>query len=176
MSSDVKLEEWNISGIQVGERTKHYSFEDRDYSQVRVEIQLVRNYSYYLSKILMILVFIVACSWIVFFLPPDDLAGRTGISVTLFLAAITFSFVIGTNLPKISYQTYIDQYLFMNYLYIVISIVLNLVISETHKVNSEKAIRLNENCQWMFPLSYSIYSTWWLITSISTQSRSQRNR
>jgi len=169
MSSDVNLEEWKITGINVREQIKHYSFEDRDYSQVKVEVKLVRNYSYYLTKVLLILVLIVSASWIVFFLNPEDLAGRTGISVTLFLAAITFSFVIGSSLPKISYHTFIDQYLFVNYLYIVASMIFNLVIAETFKTNQVLAVSINSTCKRLFPASYLIYSVYWLITSIASQ-------
>jgi len=171
MSNDVVLEEWTIEGIKVSENTKHYSFEDRDYSQVKVEVQLVRNYGYYLTKILSILVLIIACSWIVFWLDCSDLSGRTGISVTLFLAAITFTFVIGTNLPRISYHTFIDAYLFTSYIYIVLSIVLNLLIAEVHKYSEESSEYLNNLCKAFFPLTFTIYSIRWFFWCAAQQKK-----
>jgi len=169
MSNDVVLEEWEIKGIQVSENSKHYDFEDRDYSQVKVDIHIQRNHGYYLTKMLSILALIIACSWIVFWLGVDDLAGRTNISVTLFLAAITFTFVVGSMLPKISYHTYLDQYLIASYIFIVLSILFNLLI---HEVSFSE--ELNKWCQIMFPISYTIYSLGWYYYSAWVQSKDRK--
>ena len=57
----------------------------------------------------------------------SELPDRTGTSVTLFLAAVAFNFVIGSSLPKISYNTRLDEYLLVSYLLITLSVLENVL-------------------------------------------------
>ncbi len=63
MGNDVNLVEWDIEGIDVDEKIKHYAFEDRQYSQIYVNVKLRRRWGYYLTKVISILMLIVLMSW-----------------------------------------------------------------------------------------------------------------
>jgi len=56
-------------------------------------------------------------SWVIFIIPSDDLAGRSGVAVTLFLSAVAFQFVVSSMIPKTSYNTAMDNFMFMTYIY-----------------------------------------------------------
>jgi len=127
MSHEVRLLEWSVEAINVLEKLNYYSFEDRTYSQVCVEIHITRDSGYYLRQVISMVALIVAMSWSIFFMPGEGLPERTGITVTLFLAAIAFNFVVGGSLPRISYNTKLDTYLIVSYLIIAVTLLQNVI-------------------------------------------------
>jgi len=127
VSNDVDLPEWTIEAIDVDEKVKHYAFEDRKYSQVYVNVRLRRKWAYYIYKVISILIMIVLMSLSTCAMDPNELPDRTGVVVTLFLAAVAFNFVIGTQLPKISYNTRLDEYLLVTYVIITVSVLENVL-------------------------------------------------
>jgi len=125
MSPEVKLLEWSVEAINVLEKLNYYSFEDRTYSQVCVEVVITRDSGYYLRQVISMVILIVIMSWSIFFMPGAGLPERTGITVTLFLAAIAFNFVVGGSLPRISYNTKLDTFLLSSYLIIASTLMQN---------------------------------------------------
>jgi len=152
------------------EKLNYYSFEDRTYSQVCVEISLVRDYGYYMRQVIMMVALIVLMSWSIFFMPASDLAERTGITVTLFLAAIAFNFVVGGSLPKISYNTKLDSYLLTSYLLIAASLAQNVI-------GFWMSDKLGETVAWFFDVFslisfssfYAYYSYHFVHDSVAKQ-------
>lgn len=57
---------------------------------------------------IILLTILVVMSWIVFVFDPHELSGRTAVTVTLFLAAVAFNFVVSASLPRVSYMTSMD--------------------------------------------------------------------
>ena len=127
MSNDVRLSEWMIDAIEVAEKMVHYAFEDRIYSQVVVSVSISRNYGYYISKLMSVLLLIVIMCWIVFLIPAEYLSDRMSIVVTLFLSAVAFNFVGSSSIPKVSYLTQFDKYMIACYVMIVATVIENLV-------------------------------------------------
>jgi hypothetical protein len=58
---------------------------------------------------------LVALCFSAFCIDVADLADRMSIILTLLLTAVAFKFVIADSLPKLSYSTYIDYFLLMNF-------------------------------------------------------------
>jgi len=58
---------------------------------------------------------------------PSTLPDRTAVTVTLFLAAVAFNFVIGAQLPKVAYNTKLDYYLLAVYLLVTVSVLENVL-------------------------------------------------
>ena len=62
-----------------------------------------------------------------FLIPPEKLAGRLGISVTLFLTVAAYKLIVAGSLPQVPKQTLLDKYLFGCTLFLCFSGVLNAV-------------------------------------------------
>ncbi len=78
--------------------------------EARFEIVVKRRYAYYVWKIFLPLLLIVALSWTVYWIDTHDLSSQVQISVTTILTVIAFSFSISLSLPKVPYLTYIDAF------------------------------------------------------------------
>jgi len=107
----VLLEEWIVEDISIQERKHLLPNENNTYSMIQTQLHLQRKVSYYISRIYLILILTMFLGYSIFFLPPSDFADRTNILVTLFLATVALTFVINSNLPKISYNTTLDTYI-----------------------------------------------------------------
>ena len=130
------------------------------YSQIRVEIGIERAYGYYLTKVLLLLVILVMMSWVVFVFPTDDLSGRSGTTMTLFLAAIAFNFIISATLPKVSYMTKMDIYLLVCYAFIFLSVVQSGIVYTLARYLDlgDVAFNLDKWCLIAFPAFYFLYT------------------
>jgi hypothetical protein len=169
MSNEVKLHDWRVDEISIRERKMRYEFEDRTYSQVQVHMKLARSFRYYFQKVLVVLWFIVAMSWSVFYIDVDDISGRLGITVTLFLAAVAFNFVIGSALPKVPYNTLLDQNLLVSYSYIAATVIENIAAYQIFRAGEVDvdAIALGEAyIGLIFGASYILYNILWVCASL----------
>eukprot|EP01113_Clastostelium_recurvatum_P022501 TRINITY_DN2687_c0_g1_i6.p1 TRINITY_DN2687_c0_g1~~TRINITY_DN2687_c0_g1_i6.p1 ORF type:complete len:271 (+),score=48.24 TRINITY_DN2687_c0_g1_i6:473-1285(+) len=120
----VNLVEWNVlPGRALSLREFYNPGEKMHYSQLCVSIPLARRSGFYMWKVGTIAVILVLMSWTVFLLPQESFQDSLQISMTLFLAAIAFNFVLMESLPKVSYNTFLDKYILMCYTYIFLSVV-----------------------------------------------------
>jgi hypothetical protein len=91
-------------------------------SHVRFEIQVVRNYEYYVYRIFLPLCLMVAVSWGVLWIPPSDLNSQLLISVTTVLTLVTFSVALSNILPPVPYLTFYDVFFLDSFFFILVSI------------------------------------------------------
>jgi len=179
MSNEVKLHDWAVDEIQVIEKPVRYDFEDRTYSRVQVRLKLARSFRYYFLKVLTVLWFIVGMSWCVFFCDPNDVTGRLAITVTLFLAAVAFNFVIGSSLPKVPYNTLLDQNVLVAYAYIAATLVEELIIYQISQNYNYDPTTLHHGEWWFalaFALTYILYNVQWVTTSLYIRHRNVHYR
>ena len=114
-----------------------------------------RKVGYYLWKVLLPLLFIVALSWSVFWMGNDSFDGQMGVTITCVLALIAFNFVIGDELPKISYLTALDWMILLAYAFVFLSAIENLIAVQLARGGkTARAERLDRMCRWGFPVAY----------------------
>jgi hypothetical protein len=112
-----ELAQWTVTGMTSSvERIPGLGGET--ISQVRFAILIQRRYNFYIWKVFLPLVIMVILSWTVFWLDPSELSAQATISVTTILTVIAFAFAIQTNLPKVSYLTFIDVFFLISYLFV----------------------------------------------------------
>jgi hypothetical protein len=116
------LAQWDVLGISA-----HTSMvpmtRGRRIAEIRFNILVKRRYPFYLYKVFLPLVLMVALSWTVFWVDPADLASQVQISVTTILTVIAFAFAISVNLPKMPYLTYIDAFFLTCYIFVFLTAV-----------------------------------------------------
>ncbi len=76
------------------------------------EFEASRLVNFYIIKVLLPLVMIVFMSLIVLFIDPVHVGPKFSIAITAILTLIAYRFLLGNLLPKISYLTYMDYFLF----------------------------------------------------------------
>lgn len=76
------------------------------------EFQAKRLVNFYIIKVLVPLIMIVFISLVVLFIDPTHIGPKFSIAITAILTLIAYRFLLGGLLPKISYLTHMDYFLF----------------------------------------------------------------
>lgn len=90
------------------------------FHQMSLILHVTRRPEYYLTRIVSVIVFLLMMAGGVFFVTPEDLPNRFNLTLTLFLTAVAFHFVVAADLPKISYATRLDK--FLAFMYVLLSL------------------------------------------------------
>ena len=113
----IKTKGFNSSVDYLGETFPTYDF----------QLFLKRIPNFYIVKVLapvFIMVLLVLCS---FFINPADFDARLGVTVTLLLTIVAYTFIAGENLPVLSYLTFTDAYLVISFFFCVISVLATII-------------------------------------------------
>ena len=78
-----------------------------------------------LGTIVVPMILIVVCCYASLAVPKDEVADRLSVSVTLMLATVAFKFVITNILPPVSYLTWMDRYITINFVVIALFVAEN---------------------------------------------------
>lgn len=70
-----------------------------------------RHVGYFVAKVIVPLMLIVAMSWVVFWIDPQEAAAQINVAVTAMLTLIAYRFAVGIFVPKISYLTRLDFFI-----------------------------------------------------------------
>jgi len=104
-----------------------------------------------------------------FFIDLTATGDRMGITLTLFLTAVAFQFVIEGNLPKISYRTRMDILVSTNYFWILFSFIENLVMWQLSlKIDEHELWKINVGCVITYYIGGTLGYAWFLWPSIIT--------
>lgn len=71
-----------------------------------------RYYGYFITKVILPLLYIVAMSWMVFWINPEESGTQISVAITAMLTLIAYRFAVGADLPKIPYMTRLDYFIF----------------------------------------------------------------
>ena len=119
-----------------------------------------RKFSFFVSNIIVLLALISFLSLAPFCVPQSGIGDRLSIIFTLLLTAVTFKFVVSQSLPKISYQTLLDQYVLLCIIYI---FGMSVVIGVTTKV---PYLQKNE------PITLIVCASFWLLITLTMTMKS----
>jgi Neurotransmitter-gated ion-channel transmembrane region len=151
-----ELAQWTVTGLNSSvERIPRLGGES--ISQVRFTIAISRRYNFSIWKVFLPLLIMVILSWTVFWLDTSELSAQATISVTTILTVIAFAFAIQTNLPKVSYLTYIDVFFLICYLFVFLTaleIVAVHIAGRSGK--AARARRLSELSRIVLPAIFAI--------------------
>lgn len=128
---------------------------DRTLSRFRFEVTAKRRPEYYLWKVLVPLMLIVAMSWSVFWINPAQFGPQIGMSATSMLTLIAFQFAMAGILPRLSYFTALDAFITASTGLVFLALVEALTTSYLVSVDrKELALRFDRVCRWVFPLAF----------------------
>ncbi len=149
---DWKVEKWNAETMPVPSlRDKQ-----RMLSLAEFSFTAKRKAGYYVYKIIIPLILIVAMSWVVFWIDPKEGGIQIGVSMTAMLTLIAYRFAVGADLPKVSYMTRMDQFLF-GATVLVFATLMEVIVTSTlaRGERLELARRIDRWSRVLFPLLFA---------------------
>jgi len=103
------------------------------------------------------LTIIIFMSWAVFWIDPTQIAVQVGIATTAILTLIAFLFSLEARLPRISYLTSIDFFIFGSLTLVFLAFLQAiLTCSLGFQGNVALARRIDRWSRWVFPLSFAL--------------------
>jgi hypothetical protein len=122
------LQEWDVVTSVVTVTDIYYDTWDQYFSRGRFGLELRRQSGYYVTKIVVGLAFLIVMEMATFAIEPsgpDRIAG----SITVFLAMVAYLFVVSSDVPKISYNTRLDDYVSLCMVLVTIATIYHAAIS-----------------------------------------------
>lgn len=149
----LNIEGWDVKGVSLSTRTTVLPHHNREVSVMTLIISAARNGEYYVYRVMFLLAFVVAMSWVIFWVPPNRFEFQIGIGATSMLTVIAFNLAIANNLPRLGYLTILDRVLiwsiFLVFLSIVEALVAGLLVLNGREA---QALRLDIVSRIGFPL------------------------
>ena len=131
VSWEVGATDYNPAGIADPDPAYVFAFETR------------RHVGYYYFKVILPLLLIVAMSWIVCWIDPKEMGTQVSIAVTSMLTLIAYRFMVGQDLPNVSYLTRMDLFILGSTVIVFVSLfeaVLTGVLAKGERVRAARAI------------------------------------
>lgn len=147
------LSEWIVESniVEIYDVKYHHLSDTAGNNQVfsRLEYRAVakRLSGYYVWQVLFPLILIIISSWVVFWL--KDFSDQLATSFTLMLTVVAFNFYSTSFLPQLSYDTFIESFIRLGYIFI-FTIIIAIVILRSLK----EKYPLNNNITMLFRLIY----------------------
>lgn len=153
--SFVSLSEWQ-TGAVTGLNTKSFfAPENQYYSRVTIKIQVVRNYGFYVLKVILPLLLITIASWSVFWIDPQEFSTQIGIAFTNLLTVVALLLVINDTLPRVGYLTLMDGFTMLCFMTILVAIlVLIIAHRSTTKDNHHRAHKVQNLAKMVVPIGF----------------------
>ena len=146
---------WKLESVDY----ENYSYIENDgypYTGFILQLEVSRQSSYYLFKIILPIMFILIISWSVFWVRGSQLEAKVNVTIVCLLSLIAYNFIIDEDLPKLPYLTFLDSFILLSYFYTGIATIL-CVTSFVQKLKSGKDLSIiDRKAQWFGPLSYFI--------------------
>ena len=116
-----------------------------------------RNTGYFIIKVIIPLILIVAMSWVVFWIDPTESGTQITVAITTMLTLIAYRFAIDVNLPKVSYLTRMDYFILLSTILVYASLI-EVIITSTFAKNEKlsQARALDRQMRLLFPLAFCI--------------------
>jgi hypothetical protein len=114
-----------------------------------------REIGYFIIKVIIPLILIVAMSWVVFWIDPMESGTQISVAITTMLTLIAYRFAIDTDLPRISYLTRLDYFILISTILVYASLI-EVVVTSTF-AKSERHSQARKIDLWMRLLFPSVF-------------------
>jgi len=119
---------WHHVGATPTETSPSTSSSGTVYTLYKFSVDVSRHPSYYIYNVMVIMFLLVSMSLTSWAVDVGDTGDRLSVTLTLVLTAVAFKSSVSDCLPKISYVTFLDGYLFWSFTFLV-SVVLENALS-----------------------------------------------
>ena len=158
LGEPLTLQDWQVTGATT--RVQSYQITPNvELAGFTVEITAVRRAQHFVIKVILPLILIVAMSWAVFWIEPNDANTQMAVAVTAMLTLIAYRFAIDGDVPKLPYLTRLDAFVLMSTVLVFLSIIEVLVTTKFASMDRTALARtIDRRCRWIFPLVFTAAS------------------
>jgi hypothetical protein len=151
----LNISDWNVVSTQATiDRFSAEAF-DRTHARYNLTITAERIRGFYIWKILIPLSLIVAMSWCVFWIPPDQYIAQIGLAATAMLTMIAFIFATTTMVPALGYYTLLDLFIVGSTVIVFLTLLESLATGYLFtREKGNVATRIDRICRFAFPVSF----------------------
>jgi hypothetical protein len=116
-----------------------------------------RSTGYYFWKIIFPLVLIVFMSWTVFWISPENAGSQISLATTSMLTLIAYRFILGSQLPRVSYLTLLDYFILGSTILVFLALVEVIITAGLAQAgHTARANRLDRTARILFPLLFGL--------------------
>jgi hypothetical protein len=151
---DFSIPEWHIERVGTRIESSRALRSATPFSRIVLEMDVAREWGFYLWKILLPLVIIVSLSWSIFWMTEERVAGRSRITATGVLTIVAYQFVVAEDLPRIAYLTLLDKVMILSFMLLAITVVQSLIVSRHQDDDMPRAVRIDRVSRLIFPTAY----------------------
>lgn len=129
----------------------------RDLHGFTYQVQVIRKKYYYFLKVFLPIALIVFMSWTVFWVDPKKIDAQLTVSSTAMLSLIAFLFSLSFTIPKISYLTKMDIFLYTSLIFIFLALLESIYTSNlSMKGKYNAAKRTDQLSRYFFSIGYFV--------------------
>ena len=157
MAQELSVADWEIIGYKAEPRPYRPSPATSPLAGFAFSFEAERKAGYFIIKVIIPLILIVAMSWVVFWIDPIESGTQVSVAITTMLTLIAYRFAIDTDLPKISYLTRMDFFILLSTVLVYASLIEVVVTSSFAKDGKiSRARTLDLWMRWVFPSLFTI--------------------
>eukprot|EP00980_Cylindrotheca_fusiformis_P011377 scaffold2638_cov114-Cylindrotheca_fusiformis.AAC.5 len=128
-SKDFDIPEHKLTEIHEHLETSMEARDRHPFSELVTEMHVVRDPTFYLTKVIIPLTLIVCISWAVFWMESNDLPNRMAISFTGVLTSVAYQFIVSDILPRHIYNTFLDNFVLLSFIIMTLTVVVNIAVN-----------------------------------------------
>jgi hypothetical protein len=155
ISPKFSLPDWEVLSHKAwGHNTAIFTQMDKA-AMFTISIEAKRYNAYYIIKVILPLFLIVAMSWIVFWIDPEQAGTQIGVATTSMLTLIAYRFSIDSLVPAVSYLTRMDTFILSSTLLVFATLGEAVITSALAKRGKAKlATRMDQWCRLIVPAGF----------------------
>lgn len=155
LGSQLGIEDWFIEAFDVELMLYREEWADDEFSRFVYSMPATRRSEYYFFAIIAPLLIILTIAWMTYFLPDYNL--RIDVGVGTMLLVIAFKFTLNDSLPRLAYLTLFDAFMFVVFLLIGFTVVINIygkwLVEHDHKDRSRQITKV---LVWLSPTAFAL--------------------
>ena len=122
------LQEWKVKNTEVNNKYEK-SEKNFFFDTLTLVLEVERNSGYYIYKIILPVLLILAVAWCVLWIPTDEIESRLTTSIVALLSLIAYNFVFQDVIPKLDILTSLDKFILLSYVFCAIPIFTTIFLS-----------------------------------------------
>jgi hypothetical protein len=155
ISESLTIPDWEVTGWDIGTSDIFLDDESASVQRIVFSLDVKRDSSFFIFKVIMPLILIVMMSWLVFWIDPGLAASQISVSVTSMLTVIAYRFAIAGMMPRLGFLTVLDYFVIASTLMVFLSmveVIYTAYLSASDQL--EKARKVDRKARWISPLIY----------------------
>lgn len=154
ISDEISLPDWSIESYSASPQPYMFS-QNLSAPGYAFDFVASRDSRYYIYKVITPLALIVLMSWAVFWINPKEAGTQVGVSTASILTLIAYRFMADQLVPRVSYMTRLDEFIFGSTLLVFLSMIQVIVTSTLMREGKETlSLQIDRFSRYSFPVVF----------------------